>query len=182
MSGRPSRQRKTCIASLTESQRLGLVALIEDNSDDIMTMLDLSSTGDVSDQATMLTKLQEVMGVNCLGCEALLGRFFSEEMLRSYCLTRMGVSGKGTVPVLAARIAKAWQKPSFKPQPCARTIASTVEPALQEHASSHEASIRPARTSKRVLSKDERDGDTDAKRHAVEAPDIKPSLEARTNL
>jgi hypothetical protein len=53
------------------------------------------------------------MGVNSLGVEMLLARFFSSAALSKYCEQRMGASGKGSESILAARIAKAWNKPSF---------------------------------------------------------------------
>lgn len=46
----------------------------------------------------------------------MLARFFSAEILSQHCEERLGLSGKGGVPVLAARIAKAWQKASFVPK------------------------------------------------------------------
>ena len=45
----------------------------------------------------------------------MLARFFSQEILSQHCQERLGLSGKGGVPVLAARIVKAWAKPSFVP-------------------------------------------------------------------
>jgi hypothetical protein len=45
----------------------------------------------------------------------MLARFFSQEILSQHCQERLGLSGKGGVPVLAARIAKAWARPSFIP-------------------------------------------------------------------
>ncbi len=113
---RPSRARKAAITELTSSQAAGLHALVEDNASDLTTMLSMDSEA-AHDHALLVTKLREVMGVNALTCEALLARFFSAESLSAFCTNRMGVSGKGGVPVLAARIARALDKPGFKPKP-----------------------------------------------------------------
>ena len=62
-----------------------------------------------------------------LGMQAMLARFFSAEILSQHCEERLGLSGKGGVPVLAARIAKAWQKASFVLLPRKRSLVVAEE-------------------------------------------------------
>ena len=51
------------------------------------------------------------MTVNNLSSEALLARFFDDELLGDYCRDRLGKSDKGNSATLAARIAREWAKP-----------------------------------------------------------------------
>jgi hypothetical protein len=60
--------------------------------------------------------------VNNLNVEGLLARFFQVEALAAHCEERVGASGKGGVPVLAARIARAWAKPGFEPLAAAHAV------------------------------------------------------------
>mmetsp|Transcript_64180 Transcript_64180/g.126060 ORF Transcript_64180/g.126060 Transcript_64180/m.126060 type:complete len:253 (-) Transcript_64180:385-1143(-) len=95
------------LADVAPSVLTGLESLVERNEDMIRSMLDAEASSD------LVVKLREVMGVNSLGVEMLLARFFSSAALSKYCVQCMGASGKGSESVLAARIAKAWNKPSF---------------------------------------------------------------------
>lgn len=72
----------------------------------------LSVSGDATG-ADLVQKLREVMHVNSISVEMLLARFFSTELLSTYC-ARLDVSGKGSEPVLAARILKKWNSPTFQ--------------------------------------------------------------------
>ena len=121
MSARRSSRRapKKAAASLPAGVLTGLSSLVESNESLIARMLSVSDLPD--DTAEAQQKLQSVltdcMAMNDLSAEALLARFFDSSVLKAYCETRLGVSGKGNEATLAARIARAWAKPDFEPLP-----------------------------------------------------------------
>lgn len=92
---------------------------MEGNESIIASMLSVDDLPkDTTDaKAKLVTLLTDCMAMNDLSAEALLARFFDASVLRSYCESRLGVSGKGNEATLAARLAKAWSKPDFEPLP-----------------------------------------------------------------
>ena len=117
---RRSRRAPKKAASLPAGVTTGLGSLVEGNESIIASMLsvdDLPKDTTDAQAKKLITSLTDCMSVNNLSAEALLARFFDASMLRSYCESRLGVSGKGNEATLAARIAKAWSKPDFEPLP-----------------------------------------------------------------
>ena len=100
-------------AELKGSSRAGLLSLIDGNELLIARMLDIRETD--AEPTLLIGKLQECMGLSDLSIEALLSRFFSKPLLATYCEKVAGLGSKGSTPVLAARIAKAWLRPSWSP-------------------------------------------------------------------
>ncbi|KAG1664829.1 hypothetical protein FOA52_007087 [Chlamydomonas sp. UWO 241] len=172
MSIRPSRTRKAAIAPLSESQGAGLLALVEDNAADVAAMLDLApedlEAGTGADPSAghgvLVTRLREVMGVN--NVEGLLARFFQAKALAAHCEERMGASGKGGVPVLAARIARAWAKPGFEPLAAAHAAARAAPAARAEAAAAAAASHAPSHAADRGATAGNGGGDGGASPHA----------------
>ena len=79
----------------------------------------------------IIVSLMQVMSMNRLSLESLLGRFFDTNLLSVYCTARLGQSGKGNASVLASRICRAWSKPAFQPKPLASSggdSASAAQP------------------------------------------------------
>jgi hypothetical protein len=120
---RRSRRAPKKAASLPGGITTGLGSLVEGNESIIASMLSVDDlpkdTADAKAKTILklVTSLTDCMAVNNLSAEALLARFFDASVLRSYCESRLGVSGKGNEATLAARIAKAWSKPDFEPLP-----------------------------------------------------------------
>ena len=122
MSRRSSRRTATKKAtSLPEGVKTGLTSFIESNESIIASMLSVdlgNSPPDSSEsRAKLFTSLTDCMAMNNLSAEALLARFFDVAVMGAYCEHRLGVSRKGNGATLAARIARAWAKPDFKPLP-----------------------------------------------------------------
>ena len=109
MRRRSTRQKVIPSLKLPPNVLLGISSLIEGNEVIICSML---SVGKESDP---VEKLVSTMAINSLSAEALLARFFDASMLSEYCETRLGKSGKGGTAVLAARIAREWNKSGFSP-------------------------------------------------------------------
>ena len=113
-SRRSSRSTPKKAISLPPSVRLGLESLVEGNEATIGAMLSIAQSETTT--STCFEKLIDAMAVNALSAEALLARFFDEGTLGEYCTAQLGKSAKGNAATLAARIAREWAKPAFKPR------------------------------------------------------------------
>ena len=155
MSRRSRRSTAKRVPELSPAVRHGLASLIDGNEPAIRRMLD--SPADTP-AATLLTSLVEVMGVNSLSVEMMLSRFFDRQLLSTYCVDHLGKSGKGTPPVLAARISKVWQSSAFAARLAKEADAAPVQASA------------PLSSSKRRRRSDEQDGRPSAEGARPERP------------
>ena len=81
----------------------------------------------------IVAALTQVMSMNRLSLDSLLGRFFDKNLLSAYCTSRLGQSGRGNASVLASRIFRAWSKPKFKLKPRARSAPRCGKSLEAEH-------------------------------------------------
>lgn len=106
MSRRSSRIPAAAASSITAASTLaGLNLLINDNEATLCKMLSITSS---TEPIGLSDKLISVMNVNNLSIEMLMARFFAQTQLQSVA-SKLGVSEKGSVSVLAARLAKRFQ-------------------------------------------------------------------------
>uniref|UniRef100_A0A7S4K9F4 Uncharacterized protein n=1 Tax=Odontella aurita TaxID=265563 RepID=A0A7S4K9F4_9STRA len=126
MSRRSSRRApKKAAAALPERVRRGLASLVQGNESVVASMLsiDLSEDGGEGEadggknEARLVSALSDCMSMNDLSAEALLARFFDASILSRYCVSRLGVSGKGNEATLAARIGRKWSRSDFEAIP-----------------------------------------------------------------
>jgi ubiquinone/menaquinone biosynthesis C-methylase UbiE len=92
---------------MAPSVTAGFKSLIHKNKPELRSMLDLEPSNN-----NILDALRSVMRVNSLTPEMLLSSYFPDVMLSEYLIS-CSMSGKGSVSVLASRIAATWQKKSF---------------------------------------------------------------------
>lgn len=83
----------------------GLRAVVSTNPANVGKML--SAPGETVD--ALVDRLAGVMSVNSLSAEAVLARFFSQDLLASHLVDALGKSGKGNPATLAARIVAQWK-------------------------------------------------------------------------
>jgi len=64
----------------------------------------------------------------------LLGSYFSQHLLATYCIRRLGKTGKGGVGTLASRIAREWARKDFVPlvYDPATFVAPVVKPNVKK--------------------------------------------------
>ncbi|KAL7533684.1 hypothetical protein ACHAXR_008073 [Thalassiosira sp. AJA248-18] len=119
MSRRSSRRAPKKAAYLPAGVTTGLESLVEGNESIIASMLsvDIKSLPSPDARTKLIASLTDCMAMNDFSAEALLARFFDVSVLRTYCERRLGVSSKGNAATLAARVARAWSKPTFGPLP-----------------------------------------------------------------
>ena len=96
----------------------------------------LSAPGETVD--ALVDRLAGVMSVNSLSAEAVLARFFSQDLLASHLVDALGKSGKGNPATLAARIVAQWKpgkptaagiKRKSRGEVAAATLAASGGPA-----------------------------------------------------
>ena len=83
----------------------GLRAVVSTDPANVGKML--SAPGETVD--ALVDRLAGVMSVNSLSAEAVLARFFSQDLLASHLVDALGKSGKGNPATLAARIVAQWK-------------------------------------------------------------------------
>mmetsp|Transcript_16044 Transcript_16044/g.28946 ORF Transcript_16044/g.28946 Transcript_16044/m.28946 type:complete len:181 (+) Transcript_16044:91-633(+) len=123
MSRRSSRRQQAVKPAIPPNIERGLASLVDGNEILVASMLSIKTSkkddddSDDDDKAAkrsaLVTALAECMTMNHLSAEALLSRFFTASVLGAYCITVLGVSGKGNEATLAARIGKKWSRPDF---------------------------------------------------------------------
>lgn len=109
MSRRTTRTPAPRATGPSDSVQRGLASLCEFDRRTVIRMISMNGSGALDGY------LRNILVVNNITAEQLLARFFDKSFLGSYCEQRLGLSSKGDAPVLAARIARAWAKPSFAP-------------------------------------------------------------------
>jgi hypothetical protein len=65
----------------------------------------------------VLQKMLEFATLRSISMELFLVNFLDPRILTTYCSTRLGKSGNGTVLTIASRIVHSWSKPNFKALP-----------------------------------------------------------------
>ena len=164
-SRRSGRERKAGKASVAPSVLVGLQSLVEGENEAVFSEMLSESAGD-----TLVDKWLSCMHVNGLSYEMLLVSYVDVGLLSEYCSTRLGKSGKGGASTLAARIAREWAKPAFRPLPVAPAGSSKRKPA--EDAEPKKAEKKEKQEKK----KQEKETAADAPPELVEA--VKAALEA----
>ena len=150
---------------MAPSVLVGLQSLVEGENEAVFSEMLSESAGD-----TLVDKWLSCMHVNGLSYEMLLVSYVDVGLLSEYCSTRLGKSGKGGASTLAARIAREWAKPAFRPLPVAPAGSSKRKPA--EDAEPKKAEKKEKQEKK----KQEKETAADAPPELVEA--VKAALEA----
>jgi len=84
----------------------GLLALVETHPANVAKMLSAPAS---ETSGALVDRIAGVMAVNTLSAEAVLARFFSQDLLSEHLVERLEKSGKGNESVLAARIVAQWK-------------------------------------------------------------------------
>jgi hypothetical protein len=102
-SSRRSRRNTTSAVSLPEEVQAGLKILVSDNASTVAKMLDCES----EDVNELVQKCAQVLQQQQLSPSMFLARFFDKTVLQQHA-EFLKKSSKGSVPVLAERIANFW--------------------------------------------------------------------------
>jgi len=133
------------VVTVSPSVRLGLQSLCEAFGPTVQSMTQADEDED------LVEKLLGVMGVNSISAEMMLGTYFDASVLAQYA-TSLGKSPKGSVPVLAERIAREWAKPSFTPPSAS---AGPAKPSAKRAAAAPPSARPPKRACKAAPPLDE---------------------------
>jgi hypothetical protein len=126
------------IKEISPSVRLGLESFVFGNEVTIRKMLDSTDDDD------LVLELQKVMSVSSISVEQLLANYFDTKTLGEYCEKKLDKSKKGSTSVLAERIAREWNKPSFDPLN-ATPLNATKTTSSKKRSASEEVSDYNAR-------------------------------------
>ena len=98
--------------ALPEGVQVGLKRLVSDHAKTVAEML--SVMDDDADDDVLCEKCAVVMRQQQLSATSFLARFFDASILSAHAVDCLGTSGKGSVPVLAERIAGEWTKKNVR--------------------------------------------------------------------